>query len=118
MKQKQVRDALYEAFYDYWNTNNEIKIDGNSTTKVTRTEYLTFDEECIVQLTHTIGCQEENPKLTGTLTAYILAATQGNNKSIKLNFTIRNSDYSALYQREEDVVKIVIQNIEFHKSLI
>ena len=64
MKQKQVRDALYEAFYDYW-------IDGNSTTKVTKTEHLTFDEEGIALLTHAIGCQEEYPKLIGTLTAYI-----------------------------------------------
>ena len=66
MKQKQVRDALYEAFYDYWNTNNEIMIDGNSTTKVTKTEHLTLEEECIALLTHAIGCQEEYPKLTGT----------------------------------------------------
>ena len=115
MKQEQVKEALYEAFNDYWKSNDQIVIDGRLTSKTIKKEHLHFDESCILCLTQAIGCQEELPKLYGKVKAYIAANTSGDNKSALLSFSIRNTEYTASYNKDDDEVKINLHNIGFQE---
>lgn len=115
MKQEQVKKALYEAFDDYWKSNGQIVIDGHPKNKIEKKEHLYFDESCILRLTQAIGCQEELPKLYGKVKAYIVSNTPKDSKSAMLSFSIRNTEYIASYNKEDDVVSIIIQNIGFQE---
>jgi hypothetical protein len=118
MKEEQVKEALYSAFTDYWKVNDSIIIDGHACKKTQLLKLLFIEDNCISLLMQAIGFQAELPNLQGKLEAYIQAATPNDSKSIKLSFTIRNEDYTATYNRDDDVVNINIQDVRFQKIII
>ena len=111
MKEEQVKEALYSAFTDYWKVNDSIIIDGHACKKTQMLKLLFIEDNCISLLMQAIGFQAK-------LEAYIQAATPNDSKSIKLSFTIRNEDYTATYNRDDDVVNINIQDVRFQKIII
>lgn len=116
MEMEDIKNALFEAFKEYWRRTTKININGRVKTK-SKYSQLQIDENAINLLKGVICCNDAPMSIKGLLEAFIQTESKEGEKSIRLQFTIRPDDYSITIEDNKKPI-ITINNVSFSERKI
>ena len=118
MQNDEIKEALFNAFQEYWKTNRQIRVNGKEHTTTGKAFNLSFtDEKGVIEtLLQVIYLGHDKKTITGKVDGNVLVEDSDDFKDVKLKFSISTLEYSC-NKTVDDKPEIQISNVMFTPRL-
>ena len=119
MQNDEIKEALFNAFQEYWRANRQIRINGKEYTTTGKAFNLSFTDEnsVIDMLLQAIYLDHDKKTITGKVDGNVLVEDSDDFKDVKLKFSISTLEYSCM-KAEDNKPEIQITNVMFTERLL